>query len=84
MAETIWWCRVHDGNPDDCERKIAWDESCDLVELIDPEKVDYEAAARRLEQKQTAARGRFRLDEADAADIVDAALGVGEQAEGSK
>jgi hypothetical protein len=77
MAETIWWCRVHDGNPDDCERKIAWDESCDLVELIDPEKVDYEAAV------DAAWDLGYSLDDVTAKRIVDAALGVGEPVEGS-
>jgi hypothetical protein len=49
MAKTIWWCRVHDGNLDDCERKIAWDESCDVVELIDPaDPSDILAAVRTL------------------------------------
>jgi hypothetical protein len=81
MAETIWWCvPYHELRTmsEPCEAGSNHDRPHECRWLVDPATVDYEAAARLLEQKQTVARGRFRLDEADAADIVDAALGLGE------
>lgn len=87
MAETIWWCEFHraGGDPElDCwGAGLDGQDDCDMVEreLIDPAKVDYEAAMRVMRS--------WLVEDNDAPLLsavrwaVDAALGVGEPVEGN-